>query len=110
MLHLPDLTLFLRLSSGSDDLDPDLLRLGSLGFTGCLSVVHFNSISPLKAALLHPDTSPVTITGPLLRSSCGSASANSYATEDTHQLTGGAGTAVRRKSQDTYKPAQTGIL
>ncbi|CAF97745.1 unnamed protein product, partial [Tetraodon nigroviridis] len=72
---------------GSDDLDPDLLRLGSLGFTGCLSVVHFNSISPLKAALLHPDTSPVTITGPLLRSGCGSASANPYASEDTHQLT-----------------------
>ncbi|XP_029687318.1 contactin-associated protein-like 4 isoform X2 [Takifugu rubripes] len=73
---------------GSDDLDPDLLRLGSLGFAGCLSVVRFNSISPLKAALLHPDTSPVTITGPLLRSGCGSASANPSATEDTHLLTG----------------------
>ncbi|XP_059200151.1 contactin-associated protein-like 4 [Centropristis striata] len=72
---------------GSDDLDPDLSRLASLGFTGCLSVVHFNSISPLKAALLHPDTSPVTITGPLVRSNCGSsASANPYAAENTHHL------------------------
>lgn len=69
-------------------MDPDLLRLGSLGFTGCLSVVRFNSISPLKAALLHPDTSPVTITGPLLQSGCGSASAGPFASEDTHQLTG----------------------
>lgn len=69
-------------------MDPDLLRLGSLGFAGCLSVVRFNSISPLKAALLHPDTSPVTITGPLLQSGCGSASANLSATEDTHLLTG----------------------
>ncbi|KAE8290561.1 Contactin-associated protein-like 4 Cell recognition molecule Caspr4 Precursor [Larimichthys crocea] len=68
---------------GSDDLDPDLVRLGSLGFTGCLSVVHFNSISPLKAALLHPDTSPV-FTGPLVQSNCGSStSANPYAAENT---------------------------
>uniref|UniRef100_A0A3Q1I1N7 Uncharacterized protein n=1 Tax=Anabas testudineus TaxID=64144 RepID=A0A3Q1I1N7_ANATE len=71
----------------SDDLDPDLSRLASLGFTGCLSVVLFNSISPLKAALLHPDTSPVVVTGPLLQSSCGSsASANPYAAENTHHL------------------------
>ncbi|XP_076600669.1 contactin-associated protein-like 4 [Chaetodon auriga] len=71
----------------SDELDPDLARLASLGFTGCLSVVHFNSISPLKAALLHPDTSPVVITGPLLQSNCGSsASADPYAAENTHHL------------------------
>ncbi|XP_039672342.1 contactin-associated protein-like 4 [Perca fluviatilis] len=72
---------------GSDDLEPDMARLASLGFTGCLSVVHFNSISPLKAALLHPDTSPVIITGPLVQSNCGSsASANPYAAENTHHL------------------------
>ncbi|XP_041849162.1 contactin-associated protein-like 4 [Melanotaenia boesemani] len=70
-----------------DDLDPHLARLASLGFTGCLSVVQFNSISPLKAALLHPDTSPVVITGPLLQSNCGSAaSANPFAAENTHRL------------------------
>uniref|UniRef100_A0A3Q3S3R8 Contactin-associated protein-like 4 n=1 Tax=Mastacembelus armatus TaxID=205130 RepID=A0A3Q3S3R8_9TELE len=73
----------------SDEMDPDLARLASLGFTGCLSVVHFNFISPLKAALLHPDTSPVIITGPLVQSSCGSsASANPYSAENTHHLSG----------------------
>uniref|UniRef100_A0A665XFI1 Contactin associated protein like 3 n=1 Tax=Echeneis naucrates TaxID=173247 RepID=A0A665XFI1_ECHNA len=75
----------------SDDLDPDLARLAALGFTGCLSVVRFNSISPLKAALLHPDSSPVAITGPLVRSNCGSpASANPYAAENTHHLSAAA--------------------
>lgn len=73
----------------SGDLDPDLVRLASLGFTGCLSAVHFNTISPLKAALLHPDTSPVVVTGPLVQSNCGSAaSANPYAAENTHHLAG----------------------
>ncbi|XP_045905677.1 contactin-associated protein-like 4 isoform X1 [Micropterus dolomieu] len=70
----------------SDDLDVELAGLASLGFTGCLSGVRFNSISPLKAALLHPD-SPVIVTGPLAQSSCGSSSpANPYAAETTHSL------------------------
>lgn len=52
-------------------------------------MVQFNSINPLKAALLHPDTSPVVIAGPLVRSNCGSsASANPYAAENTHHLSG----------------------
>uniref|UniRef100_A0A3Q3X1B9 Uncharacterized protein n=1 Tax=Mola mola TaxID=94237 RepID=A0A3Q3X1B9_MOLML len=59
-------------SCKSEDLDPDLARVAPLGFTGCLSAVWFNSLSPLKAALLQRDTSPVAITGPLFRSSCGS--------------------------------------
>ncbi|KAM8849515.1 contactin-associated protein-like 4 isoform 2-T3 [Spinachia spinachia] len=72
---------------GSDAVDPDLSRLASLGFTGCLSVVRFNSVSPLKAALLHPHTSPVVVTGPLVRSTCGSsASANPHAAQDSHHL------------------------
>ncbi|XP_037537324.1 contactin-associated protein-like 4 [Nematolebias whitei] len=76
----------------SNELDPDLVRLGSLGFTGCLSVVLFNSISPLKAALLNPNTSPVFISGPLVQSNCGSsASANPYSAEDTHHLSDRAG-------------------
>lgn len=73
----------------SEDLDPEVARVASLGFTGCLSVVRFNSISPLKAALLHPDTSPVGVTGPLVRSSCGSsASADPSAAADPHHLPG----------------------
>ncbi|XP_035509476.1 contactin-associated protein-like 4 [Morone saxatilis] len=70
----------------SNELDAELAGLASLGFTGCLSGVRFNSISPLKAALLHPD-SPVIVTGPLAQSSCGSSSpANPYAAETTHSL------------------------
>uniref|UniRef100_A0A3Q0QRR2 Contactin associated protein like 3 n=1 Tax=Amphilophus citrinellus TaxID=61819 RepID=A0A3Q0QRR2_AMPCI len=90
----------------SDDLDPDLARLASLGFTGCLSVVHFNAISPLKAALLHPDTSPVIITGPLVQSNCGSAaSANPYAAENTHHLSGKKGGASSVQSINILCPA-----
>lgn len=75
--------------SDLDDLDPDLARLGSLGFTGCLSVVQFNSITPLKAALLQPETSPVQVLGPLVRSNCGSSvSANPYSAENTRHLSG----------------------
>ncbi|XP_072219994.1 contactin-associated protein-like 4 [Leuresthes tenuis] len=69
----------------TDGLDPALARVGSLGFTGCLSVVQFNAISPLKAALLHPGS--VHVSGPLLQSNCGSAaSANPDAAENTHHL------------------------
>ncbi|CAB1413509.1 unnamed protein product [Pleuronectes platessa] len=73
------------------EMDPELARLGSLGFTGCLSAVLFNSISPLKAALLHPDTSPVTVTGPLVPSLCGSTSTNPHAAETTHHRSGQSG-------------------
>uniref|UniRef100_A0A8C9ZLS2 Contactin associated protein like 3 n=1 Tax=Sander lucioperca TaxID=283035 RepID=A0A8C9ZLS2_SANLU len=72
-------------------LDPELSQLASLGFTGCLSAVLFNSISPLKAALLHPVPSPVIVTGPLVQSICGSNSANPYAAETTHHLSVGRG-------------------
>uniref|UniRef100_A0A8C4F0C5 Contactin associated protein like 3 n=1 Tax=Dicentrarchus labrax TaxID=13489 RepID=A0A8C4F0C5_DICLA len=80
------LSVFLCVCSESNELDAELAGLASLGFTGCLSGVRFNSISPLKAALLHPD-SPVIVTGPLAQSSCGSSSpANPYAAETTHSL------------------------
>uniref|UniRef100_A0A8C6NNF0 Contactin associated protein like 3 n=1 Tax=Nothobranchius furzeri TaxID=105023 RepID=A0A8C6NNF0_NOTFU len=87
--------------------NPELAQLSSLGFTGCLSAVLFNSISPVKAALLHPDTSPVAITGPLVRSSCGSTSVNPYAAETTRHLSDQSGSertgqplanAIRRDS------------
>uniref|UniRef100_A0A8C7I178 Contactin-associated protein-like 4 n=1 Tax=Oncorhynchus kisutch TaxID=8019 RepID=A0A8C7I178_ONCKI len=71
----------------SGELDPEIARLNSLGFSGCLSVVQFNSITPLKAALLYPNTSPVIVTGPLAESTCGSSSpANTYPAETTHPL------------------------
>ncbi|XP_040896361.1 contactin-associated protein-like 4 [Toxotes jaculatrix] len=67
-------------------LDAELAGLASLGFTGCLSAVRFNSISPLKAALLHSD-GPVIVTGPLVQSSCGSSTpVKPYTAETTHSL------------------------
>ncbi|XP_047458129.1 contactin-associated protein-like 4 isoform X2 [Mugil cephalus] len=71
-----------------DELDAELARMASVGFTGCMSAVLFNSISPLKAALLRPNTSPVIITGPLIRSICSSTSAKAYEAETTHHLSG----------------------
>eukprot|EP00063_Salmo_salar_P005396 XP_013980231.1 PREDICTED: contactin-associated protein-like 4 [Salmo salar] len=77
----------------SGELDPEIARLNSLGFSGCLSVVQFNSITPLKAALLYPNTSPVIVTGPLAESTCGSSSpANPYPAETTHPLSDHSGT------------------
>ncbi|XP_068175135.1 contactin-associated protein-like 4 [Antennarius striatus] len=79
-------TLILGRAQELDEVDAELVGLASLGFTGCLSGIRFNSVSPLKAALLHPD-SPVIITGPLAQSSCGlSSTANPYAAETTHSL------------------------
>uniref|UniRef100_A0AAY4B570 Contactin associated protein like 3 n=1 Tax=Denticeps clupeoides TaxID=299321 RepID=A0AAY4B570_9TELE len=72
----------------AEDLDPEIARLNSLGFTGCMSVVQFNSIAPLKAALLYPGSSPVIVSGPLEESNCGmSLATNPYASETTHSLT-----------------------
>ncbi|KAM8859383.1 contactin-associated protein-like 4 isoform 2-T7 [Spinachia spinachia] len=91
----------------SAELDPELSRLASVGFTGCLSGVLFNSVSPLKAALLHPDTSPVVVTGPLVQSICGSTSADPHAAGTRHHLSGQSGSvgtgqpevnAIRRDS------------
>uniref|UniRef100_A0A4W4FQY5 Contactin associated protein like 3 n=1 Tax=Electrophorus electricus TaxID=8005 RepID=A0A4W4FQY5_ELEEL len=73
----------------SSELDPEIARLNSLGFTGCLSVVQFNAVAPLKAALLYPHTSTVTVSGTLTESNCGSSSSSSpYAAETTHSLLG----------------------
>lgn len=82
------LSVSLSVCSESDELDEELVEVASHGFTGCLSGVRFNSISPLKAALLHPD-SHVIVTGPLAQSSCGSSSAaNPHAAETTHSFSG----------------------
>ena len=78
-----------RLCLESGELDPEIARLSSQGFSGCLSVVQFNSVAPLKAALLYPNTSPVVVIGSLAESTCGSPSpANPYPAETTHSLSG----------------------
>ncbi|XP_041861798.1 contactin-associated protein-like 4 isoform X2 [Melanotaenia boesemani] len=70
----------------SDGLDAELAGLTSLGLTGCLSGVRFNSICPLKAALLNAD-SHIIVTGPLVRSSCAFSSlVDPYAAETTHSI------------------------
>ncbi|XP_059922292.1 contactin-associated protein-like 4 [Gadus macrocephalus] len=72
---------------GSSEMDPEMALLASRGFTGCLSGVLFNSISPLKAALLHPDTGAVSVSGPLARSRCGAPPpARPYSSQTTHSL------------------------
>ncbi|XP_038597328.1 LOW QUALITY PROTEIN: contactin-associated protein-like 5 [Tachyglossus aculeatus] len=53
-------------------LDSEVSRANSVGFVGCLSSVQYNHVSPLKAALRHPTTAPVTVKGTLSESSCGS--------------------------------------
>uniref|UniRef100_A0A6Q2YV66 Contactin associated protein like 3 n=1 Tax=Esox lucius TaxID=8010 RepID=A0A6Q2YV66_ESOLU len=92
---IAQLTYFLpvQLTYSSGDLDPEIARLNSLGFSGCLSVVQFNSVAPLKAALLYPDTSPVIVTGPLAESTCGSSfPVNPYPAKTTHPLSDHSGT------------------
>uniref|UniRef100_A0A3B5MAQ9 Uncharacterized protein n=1 Tax=Xiphophorus couchianus TaxID=32473 RepID=A0A3B5MAQ9_9TELE len=83
----------LLVSTDSQGLDPALAQLGSLGFAGCLSAILFNSISPLKAALLRPRAGSVVVRGPLIRSSCGPAAANPHAAENTHHQPGRGGNA-----------------
>uniref|UniRef100_A0A8C7CN99 Contactin-associated protein-like 4 n=1 Tax=Oncorhynchus kisutch TaxID=8019 RepID=A0A8C7CN99_ONCKI len=79
----------------SGELDPEIARLNSQGFSGCLSVVQFNSVAPLKAALLYPNTSPVIVIGSLAESTCGSSSpVNPYPAETTHSLSGKRGGVI----------------
>ncbi|KAK0140375.1 Contactin-associated protein-like 4 [Merluccius polli] len=74
----------------SPALDPEMAELASKGFTGCLSAVHFNSVSPLKAALLQADT--VSVSGPLAWSSCGAPPpAGPYTAHTTHSLSDSSG-------------------
>lgn len=86
--HLTCFRFVSLLCSESEGLDPELSWLGSLRFTGCLSGVRFNSICPLKAALLHPD-SRVIVTSPLVQSSCAISSPDDpFAAGTTHSLSG----------------------
>lgn len=70
-------------------LDPEVAKANTLGFLGCLSSVLYNHIAPLKAALRHSTTAPVTIQGTLAEASCGSSlefDVNAMITE--HSLSG----------------------
>uniref|UniRef100_A0A8D1BL17 Contactin-associated protein-like 3 n=1 Tax=Sus scrofa TaxID=9823 RepID=A0A8D1BL17_PIG len=73
--------------------DPDTLRAGVSGFTGCLSAVRFGPAAPLKAALLPGGPVPVTIRGHLaVASRCAEGTGpGAPAREATRPLAGGAG-------------------
>ncbi|XP_053732333.1 contactin-associated protein-like 5 isoform X1 [Synchiropus splendidus] len=50
----------------------EVVQAASKGFVGCLSLVQFNNVALLKAALTNRGSSLVTIRGPLVQSNCGS--------------------------------------
>ncbi|XP_040084855.1 contactin-associated protein-like 5 isoform X3 [Oryx dammah] len=53
-------------------LDAEVAKANALGFVGCLASVQYNHFAPLKAALRHSTTAPITIQGALTESSCAS--------------------------------------
>ncbi|XP_069472868.1 contactin-associated protein-like 5 [Ambystoma mexicanum] len=63
-------TLTLGHISDSAGLDLEVLKANRYGFVGCLSSVLYNHQAPLKAALRHASTSPVTVKGSLSECSC----------------------------------------
>uniref|UniRef100_A0A670JKM7 Contactin associated protein family member 4 n=1 Tax=Podarcis muralis TaxID=64176 RepID=A0A670JKM7_PODMU len=71
----------------NSDVDPDTMKANSQGFLGCLSSVQFNHIAPLKAALHHSSSAPVTVKGHFTQSNCGTlAGADSTSSETTHSF------------------------
>ncbi|KAF7250612.1 Contactin-associated protein-like 4 [Varanus komodoensis] len=75
-LHmLPWCTKTQRNAAENSDADPDTMKASFQGFIGCLSSVQFNHIAPLKAALHHSSSAPVTVKGHVIESSCGTSTA-----------------------------------
>ncbi|XP_033856004.3 contactin-associated protein-like 2 [Acipenser ruthenus] len=65
-------TLFLGRVHETGEIDPVIIqKYNTPGFSGCLSRVQFNQISPLKAALRPRIPSPVGVQGQLVESNCG---------------------------------------
>lgn len=73
--------------------DPDTLRAGARGFTGCLSAVRFGPAVPLKAALRAGGRAQVTVRGHVAPApGCADgAGPGAPAREATRPLAGGAG-------------------
>uniref|UniRef100_A0A8C3XLK8 Contactin associated protein family member 4 n=1 Tax=Chelydra serpentina TaxID=8475 RepID=A0A8C3XLK8_CHESE len=71
----------------SNDVDQDTMKANSQGFIGCLSSVQFNHFAPLKAALHHTSSAPVSVKGRFTESNCGtSTGADSTSSETTHSF------------------------
>ncbi|XP_043910614.1 contactin-associated protein 1 [Protopterus annectens] len=67
----PPKSLFLGKVMETGRMDLEVQRYNSPGFTGCLSGVRFNNISPLKAVFVPNDTMPpVNVSGELIQSNC----------------------------------------
>lgn len=65
------------------------MKASSQGFIGCLSSVQFNHVAPLKAALFHSNSAPITVKGHFTESNCGSlTAADSTSSETTHSFAG----------------------
>ncbi|XP_073522704.1 contactin-associated protein-like 5 isoform X2 [Phyllobates terribilis] len=67
----------------SPGLDPQISSINSVGFVGCLSSVQYNQVTPLKAALRHPNLAPVRVFGSLTECSCGSITESDLSTFTT---------------------------
>ncbi|XP_053153572.1 contactin-associated protein-like 4 isoform X2 [Hemicordylus capensis] len=70
----------------NSDMDSDTMKASSQGFIGCLSSVQFNHIAPLKAALHHSSSAPVTVKGHFIESNCGTLTGSETSSETTHSL------------------------
>ncbi|XP_044302233.1 contactin-associated protein-like 4 [Varanus komodoensis] len=76
-----------KILAENSDADPDTMKASFQGFIGCLSSVQFNHIAPLKAALHHSSSAPVTVKGHVIESSCGtSTAADATSSETTHSF------------------------
>lgn len=78
--------------------DPDTLRAGARGFTGCLSSVRFGPAAPLKAALRPGGPASVAVRGRVAAAArCAEGAApGAPAREATRPLAGGAGACTPR--------------
>ncbi|XP_026721970.1 contactin-associated protein-like 4 [Athene cunicularia] len=71
----------------NNDVDEETMKANSQGFIGCLSSVQFNHIAPLKAALHHSSSAPITVRGHFTESNCGTLTgADSTSSETTHSF------------------------
>ncbi|NXG49989.1 CNTP4 protein, partial [Psilopogon haemacephalus] len=74
-----------KILAENSDVDEETVKANTQGFIGCLSSVQFNHIAPLKAALHHRSSSPVTVMGRFTESNCGTLTgADSTSSETTH--------------------------
>ncbi|XP_077583555.1 contactin-associated protein-like 5 isoform X2 [Stigmatopora nigra] len=65
-----------------DAFQEEVHEAASNGFVGCLSLVQFNNVAVLKAALTNPGSSLVTVRGPLVQSNCGTLADSSRSLQD----------------------------